>query len=132
MQLKAVRSVSAGEEIQENYGPTFYFKSKKERQESLQSRYWFNCACAACQNKWPLLKNLKNKFGPAEDLKPFQMAVQLMAEGKAVEAFHVLCRLLSSVPLEWRECPSKDYILIEDKLRTCITNMGTVRVIGNK
>lgn len=129
MFLKAIRPVQKGVEIEENYGPTFYFRARKDRQAQLATRYWFNCACAACKQNWPLLKNLSVKLGPVQDLKPFKMATELMSEGKAVSAFRVLCRLLSSLGTEHGECPTKEYITIEDKLRTCITNMGTVRIV---
>jgi len=45
----------AGEEVSDNYGPVYYFKARAERQAELSARYWFHCACPACQGDWPLL-----------------------------------------------------------------------------
>ncbi len=45
----------AGEEVSDNYGPVYYFKPRAERQAELSARYWFHCACPACQGDWPLL-----------------------------------------------------------------------------
>lgn len=56
MVLVAARSVAAGEEVHENYGPTFYFKGREERRRHLAARYWFDCGCHPCQRDWPLLK----------------------------------------------------------------------------
>jgi hypothetical protein len=44
-----------GEEVSDNYGPVYYFKPRAERQAELSARYWFHCACPACQGDWPLL-----------------------------------------------------------------------------
>jgi hypothetical protein len=42
----------------ENYGPTFYLKSRNARQTELAGRYWFQCRCAACNDNWPLLEQV--------------------------------------------------------------------------
>merc|ERR1719481_595916 len=49
MVLRSLVPLEQGQEVSENYGPVFYFKSKSERQVDLASRYWFNCECKACQ-----------------------------------------------------------------------------------
>ncbi|QQP39233.1 SET and MYND domain-containing protein 4, partial [Caligus rogercresseyi] len=58
MHLRALHPIEVGEEVYENYGPTFYFKGTSERQRDLRHRYWFDCRCGPCTHKWPLLKSL--------------------------------------------------------------------------
>merc|ERR1719454_2585259 len=50
--LKALTPFQTGEEVSENYGQVFYFKSKQERQRELEARYWFSCECPACKEDW--------------------------------------------------------------------------------
>ncbi|RZF38510.1 hypothetical protein LSTR_LSTR006105 [Laodelphax striatellus] len=52
--LQCTRPILAGEPVTENYGPIFTKKDLTERQLHLQSRYWFQCNCAACREDWPL------------------------------------------------------------------------------
>ena len=54
--LVAARSVAAGAEVHENYGPTFYLRGRAGRRRHLAARYWFDCRCAPCAGDWPLLK----------------------------------------------------------------------------
>lgn len=59
--LSAARPIRANEMIAENYGPVFTKQSRQVRQKSLQSRYWFKCACICCKEDWPILERLTNK-----------------------------------------------------------------------
>ncbi|XP_073981642.1 SET and MYND domain containing, class 4, member 3 isoform X2 [Rhodnius prolixus] len=52
---RAVKRIKAGDMIAENYGPIFTIKPRKERQIQLSQQYWFECACVACINNWPML-----------------------------------------------------------------------------
>ncbi|EFN88450.1 SET and MYND domain-containing protein 4 [Harpegnathos saltator] len=58
MILRAVRTISAGEEISENYGPIFTTTPENERKRRLRVQYWFDCNCEACTGHWPLLEEL--------------------------------------------------------------------------
>lgn len=51
--IKAVRPLSPGEVVGENYGPIFTKRTLSERTRNLTSRYWFRCTCKACQEDWP-------------------------------------------------------------------------------
>lgn len=51
--IKAVRPLSPGEVVGENYGPIFTKLTLSERIRNLTSRYWFRCTCQACQEDWP-------------------------------------------------------------------------------
>nr|XP_012223994.1 PREDICTED: SET and MYND domain-containing protein 4 [Linepithema humile] len=58
MIVRAVRTISAGEEISENYGPIFTTMPENDRKRRLRVQYWFNCNCEACSEHWPLLEEL--------------------------------------------------------------------------
>lgn len=58
MVVRAARTISAGEEISENYGPIFTTTSESERKRKLRVQYWFDCNCEACSGHWPLLEEL--------------------------------------------------------------------------
>jgi len=58
MIVRAVRTINAGEEISENYGPIFTTTPESERKRKLRVQYWFDCNCEACSGHWPLLDKL--------------------------------------------------------------------------
>lgn len=58
MVIRAVRTIGAGEEISENYGPIFTTTPESERKRRLRVQYWFDCSCEACTGHWPLLEEL--------------------------------------------------------------------------
>ncbi|XP_077276488.1 protein-lysine N-methyltransferase SMYD4 [Temnothorax americanus] len=58
MIVRAVRTIGAGEEISENYGPIFTTMPESERKRKLRVQYWFDCNCEACSGHWPLLDEL--------------------------------------------------------------------------
>ncbi|KAG5323607.1 SMYD4 protein, partial [Pseudoatta argentina] len=58
MIVRAVRTINAGEEISENYGPIFTTMPESERKRKLRVQYWFDCNCEACSGHWPLLDEL--------------------------------------------------------------------------
>lgn len=51
--ITSSRSVKRGQMVAENYGPIFTHKGRADRLTSLQGRYWFKCACPACEKNWP-------------------------------------------------------------------------------
>ncbi|XP_022911238.2 uncharacterized protein [Onthophagus taurus] len=55
--INAVRPISPGELIAENYGPVFTRRPLSDRQKSLSGRYWFTCQCTACTQDWPTYEN---------------------------------------------------------------------------
>jgi hypothetical protein len=54
MVVRALNNLRSGDLIAENYGPVFTRITKPERQETLKSRYWFDCVCEACKGDWPM------------------------------------------------------------------------------
>ncbi|KAK7065829.1 SET and MYND domain-containing protein 3 [Halocaridina rubra] len=55
--MRAVRPISAGEELTISYIKPFQ-KAKKQERKILLQRYWFSCTCEACVNDWPTFPNL--------------------------------------------------------------------------
>ena len=75
--IRSLVPLEQGQEVSENYGPVFYFKSKSEREVDLASRYWFNCECKACTEDWPKLKECNRQSG--------QQAQNKLGKGQYVE-----------------------------------------------
>ncbi len=125
--IKTLHSIKSGEEISENYGPTFYLKNRNARQNELSGRYWFQCSCKPCTQNWPLLDSLPTTGGNIEQLK---VVDELMAKGKVSEAIVELSEMLE--PCRKDDLPSQTLIRAEDKLRTCISNLGSVTVAEKK
>lgn len=58
MVVRAIRTIPAGEEISENYGPIFTTIPEAERKRKLRVQYWFDCNCEACTAHWPTLEKI--------------------------------------------------------------------------
>ncbi|KAJ8682719.1 hypothetical protein QAD02_018511 [Eretmocerus hayati] len=58
MVVRAIRTIPAGSEICENYGPIFTHEEESARKRHLRLQYWFECRCEACENHWPTLPNI--------------------------------------------------------------------------
>ena len=52
---RAIKTVYAGDELSDNYGPQFAFRPRMERQDKLKIDYFFKCSCVACQEDWPTI-----------------------------------------------------------------------------
>ena len=48
-----IREIRQGEEITENYGLTYTKDPIEFRRRICTAHYGFECACVACENKWP-------------------------------------------------------------------------------
>ncbi|KAK5645641.1 hypothetical protein RI129_004105 [Pyrocoelia pectoralis] len=60
MFAKTVKPIRKGEVIYENYGPIYTNSPKDERQQFLLENYWFTCHCRACEEDWPLFKEMED------------------------------------------------------------------------
>jgi len=131
--LKSLTPIAPGQEVSENYGQVFYFKTKSERQKELSGRYWFKCECRACKDDWPLLKD-NNKIhwkgdkneSALEDLKTvFDCGSDFMEHGQTKDAIDSLTEYINEV-YNLLDPPLETVIRAEDKLRTCFNDLGTV------
>ncbi|KAL1449230.1 hypothetical protein WDU94_000446 [Cyamophila willieti] len=52
--MTALKGIPAGQQLFDNYGVHYATHEKVYRQSYLLSQYRFNCACAACENNFPL------------------------------------------------------------------------------
>ena len=125
MFIKSLHAIEAGSEVCENYGPTFYLKSRNARRAELSGRYWFDCTCHPCSKNWPLLEKLA---ADSEHTDSLENVDALMAAGNASKAVEELAKVLA----DFRKnsgLPSQTQIRAEDKLRTCIYNLGSFSVV---
>jgi hypothetical protein len=101
-------------------------KPKNSRKIELEGRYWFQCTCKPCTQNWPLLENLPVN-GKSENLK---VVDELFSKGKVRESIVELSKLMESYRKD--EVPLQNLIRAEDKLRTCISNLGSVSFAEKK
>lgn len=55
---RAIKNIKAGDMIAENYGPLFTEVKRDERRIQLKEQYHFDCCCKACEENWPVLKEM--------------------------------------------------------------------------
>lgn len=126
MVFKTLHPVPKGEEVAENYGYAFYLKPRPERRKELEARYWFQCRCVACEKNWPLLNKLPTMGKNEAASEAFEKGLEAMGQGKAkVAAKHIgdgLAEIYSNPSL----IPNQEMVRMEDKLRTCVGNMGSL------
>eukprot|EP00092_Neocalanus_flemingeri_P005382 GFUD01005799.1.p1 GENE.GFUD01005799.1~~GFUD01005799.1.p1 ORF type:complete len:667 (-),score=156.69 GFUD01005799.1:117-2117(-) len=131
--LKSLTPILPGQEVCENYGQVFYFKTKTERQKELSGRYWFECDCQACREDWPLLmENSKivwkgdENMSALEDLDTiYDCGSDFMEHGQGKDAAESLTEYINEVS-KLIDPPLETVIRAQDKLRTCFNDMGTV------
>jgi hypothetical protein len=58
MVVKSLHNMRPGELVCENYGPVFTRIPLEERRKVLRARYWFECACPACVENWPMYSEM--------------------------------------------------------------------------
>ncbi|XP_012280893.1 SET and MYND domain-containing protein 4 [Orussus abietinus] len=107
--IRATRSLNVGDAVAENYGPIFTKRSLQERQRSLFGRYWFRCACTACTENWPLLKDMSN--ASARIRCPTQGCPKLLARPRDPK------KILKCPGCQKKVCLEE----VENKLRECET-----------
>lgn len=56
--VHAARGIRKGLPVSENYGFCYTNRARSERQDCLRQQYWFSCHCQACEEDWPLLKDM--------------------------------------------------------------------------
>ncbi|KAK7078356.1 hypothetical protein SK128_023497 [Halocaridina rubra] len=56
--LRAARKIEKGEEITISYSNGSYLQPIDTRQQNLWDRYQFECCCKACEEEWPMYKDL--------------------------------------------------------------------------
>ena len=83
MVVRAIKTIGAGDMINENYGPIFTQKRRDYRQRMLRDRYWFDCRCLPCEEDWPLIDEMTDsalRFRCTESRcrKPLVVAVDTM------------------------------------------------------
>lgn len=60
--VRAVKNISKGQEVSENYGPIFTRVPKQKRQAEMKDQYWFDCNCTPCTHDWPLYDDMNENY----------------------------------------------------------------------
>lgn len=60
--LRAIKFISKGSMVAENYGPIFTQEAKEERQKKLLEQYHFKCMCVPCMENWPTFKEMDDSI----------------------------------------------------------------------
>jgi hypothetical protein len=81
--VRAIKTIAKGEMVNENYGPIYSLKPRKERRKVLKERYWFDCQCLPCIENWPLDKQiptdaLKFRCSSKECAKPLLIGTDIL------------------------------------------------------
>ena len=112
---------------------TWYFTNnfhifRLERRRELSARYWFECQCLACTKNWQLLDALPKDPGFKDE--KVEKVADFMAKGDVSSALDLLIpKLCETNALQE---PTEEFIRLEDKLRTCINNFGSIILPNNK
>lgn len=56
--VSTIRRIGAGEELVDNYGYHYATQDRMERRAKLRHQYYFDCACSACEQRWPLYHDI--------------------------------------------------------------------------
>jgi hypothetical protein len=62
MMARAIKHISQGSIVAENYGPIFTQMPKDQRQLQLLKQYHFNCMCVPCTQNWPTFKEMEDTY----------------------------------------------------------------------
>ena len=71
--VRAIKTIKKGQEVSDNYGAVYAMQTRIERQQKLKPQYFFECACEACVNNWPLYPHIEHNsptFKCSHCLKP--------------------------------------------------------------
>jgi len=85
MVAQASKTIKKGEEVTENYHPIAMVMERDERQKYLESSYNFVCACKACDNNLPTIRQL-----PLEDnltIEAKEVWAEMLAEAKLLQVW---------------------------------------------
>ena len=62
--VRAIKNVTKGEAISDNYGTLCALSLKPERHEKLRNQYYFTCLCNACEVEFPLYSEIPSDAFP--------------------------------------------------------------------
>jgi len=85
--VRTIRSLSAGDELLDNYGYHYAVMGREERARKLYNQYYFNCNCAACSNSWPLYPSLSQTAVPLPGTQPEQAKQTISEHHKAAKQY---------------------------------------------
>merc|ERR1712192_28362 len=83
--VQASKTIQKGEEVTENYHPIAMVMERDERQKDLESSYNFVCACKACVNNLPTIRQL-----PLEEnltIEATKVWAEMLVEAKLLQVW---------------------------------------------
>jgi hypothetical protein len=138
--IMAAFTIQPGEEVTDAYIQTFHQLSRECRQTKCKS-YKFNCTCQACNEDWPLMKELPSalsKTHPSMFVKqmPVSMVIKLgkelhLSDTQALSVF--AAGQTSQALVQWQDMcflaeekirqPSRIFIIIRERIQACMWRM---------
>ncbi|XP_044252516.1 SET and MYND domain-containing protein 4-like [Tribolium madens] len=123
--LRAIQNIQKGEQCFDNYGYHFALMDKNERKKRLQSQYYFDCVCKACENNWPLYDSLPS-FGKHEIEDSI---FSKLSSGDVETAETVVIDLCAKLGELQKLQPCKDFCQLQEIVKQCFVVMGNKRKI---
>ncbi|RZC33209.1 SET and MYND domain-containing protein 4 [Asbolus verrucosus] len=121
--LRAIQSIRKGEQCLDNYGYHHALMPKTERQKYLKSQYYFDCACAACADDWPLYDALPG----TDDVCIDETLLAQLSSADVGAAEAVLEGALSKLRDSEGSIPSKDFCQIQEVVKQCFAVFANKR-----
>jgi len=137
--VRSIRTLSAGDEIQDNYGYHYAVMPREERQRKLYNQYYFHCSCLGCQASWPLYSGLPQAALPLpgtppeqakkivsehqKSAKQYKRAFDLVLSAKFSEGLPMLLEHLSFLDKSISR-PLKEYNDCQEAVKQCYSVEG--------
>merc|ERR1712083_1273213 len=129
--IRVIRNIPKGAEINIDYGFDFYATPVSWRQARAASQYHFNCACVACDQRWPTYQSLvdkppnyKKKLTPdliervAANATSYEVAMGHLVKLDIGKAMPLFCQYLTSM-YDILVHPDARYLDCEEAYKQC-------------
>jgi len=137
--VRSIRSLTAGEEILDNYGYHYAVMAREERQRKLYNQYYFNCNCSCCASSWPVYSSLSQAAVPLAGTQPeqakqiisdhhkaakqYKKSFDLVLNGKFGEALPILLEHLGFLDKNITR-PMREYNDCQEAVKQCFSVEG--------
>lgn len=89
--VRAIKNITKGQEIFDNYGALYPITERSERISRLSPQYHFECSCVPCQEDWPLYFDIPNDIPSFKCTKCPKGSVSVPSDNKTEMAKCSVC-----------------------------------------